>query len=321
MSELHSFLFDGLPVRGMVVRLTDAWTEVLERRATYGEAYPTPVGRMLGQMAAAGVLMQANIRFKGSLILQIYGDGPLRMSVVEVQPDLALRATATLGDGIQQSSTLTQLINRNGNGRCAITLDPHDRRHGQQPYQGVVSLNGDRGERLEQLSVMLEQYMRRSEQLETKLVLAANHQVAAGILIQRLPTQGEANLGGHFDQPSDPDTAEHFRRISILAASISPEELLNLSVDTVLHRLFWQEKLSRFAPVQPRFACNCSHARVAGMLRSLGREEVEDILSEQGHVDIGCDFCGAHYRFDAVDVASAMVEPLDKLNPSAAPMQ
>lgn len=314
MSELHKFLFEGLPVRGMLVRLTDSWQEILRRRQQAG-GYPAAVTELLGEMAAAATLMQANIKFNGALILQIQGDGPVKLAVAEVQPDLALRATATVTGEVAAEAPLSHMVNVNNLGRCAITLDPKDRLPGQQPYQGVVPLFGDRHEKLEKLSEVIEHYMLQSEQLDTRLVLAANDQVAAGLLIQRLPLQGESNLAGAGAMARDEDQIgrnEDYNRIAILAASLKREELLTLDADTILHRLFWEEDVRRFEPQigaeGPRFACTCSRERVAGMLKSLGREEVESIIAEQGQVEVGCDFCGAQYHFDPVDAAQVFLQ-------------
>ncbi|HEX3141744.1 MAG TPA: Hsp33 family molecular chaperone HslO, partial [Rhizobacter sp.] len=136
MSELHKFLFEGLPVRGLLVRLTDDWREVLQRRATAQDAFPQPVRALLGELAAAGVLMQSNIKFNGALVVQIYGDGPVKLAVTEVQPDLAFRVTAKVVGEMPEQPRLDTLLNVHGKGRCAITLDPKDRFPGQQPYQG-----------------------------------------------------------------------------------------------------------------------------------------------------------------------------------------
>jgi molecular chaperone Hsp33 len=314
VSELHKFLFEGLPVRGMLVRLTDSWQEILRRRQQAG-GYPAAVTELLGEMAAAATLMQANIKFNGALILQIQGDGPVKLAVAEVQPDLALRATATVTGEVAADAPLSHMVNVNNQGRCAITLDPKDRLPGQQPYQGVVPLFGDRHEKLEKLSEVIEHYMLQSEQLDTRLVLAANDQVAAGLLIQRLPLQGESNLAGAGAMARDEDQIgrnEDYNRIAILAASLKREELLTLDADTILHRLFWEEDVRRFEPQTgtdgPRFACTCSRERVAGMLKSLGREEVESIIAEQGQVEVGCDFCGAQYHFDPVDAAQVFLQ-------------
>ena len=255
VSELHKFLFDGLPVRGMVVRLTDAWTEILRRRASnsVAGAYPLPVQKVLGEMVAAAALMQSNIKFNGSLILQIFGDGPVKLAVVEVQPDFGLRATATVIGEVASDASLSQLVNVNNEGKCAITLDPQTRFPGQQPYQGVVPLFGDAHEKLEKLSEVLEHYMLQSEQLDTTLVLAADDKVAAGLLIQRLPLEGSGNLAGsHVSQENEDEIGinEHYNRIAILASSLKREELLTLDVETILRRLFWEESLTRFEPTQ-----------------------------------------------------------------------
>ena len=317
MSELHKFLFDGLPVRGMVVRLTDAWTELLARRAGNTETgpYPVPVSELLGEMAAAAVLMQSNIKFNGALVLQIFGDGPVKLAVAEVQSDLSLRATASVTGELPADARLPDMVNVGGGGRCAITLDPKDRLPGQQPYQGVVPLHGDHKEKLTRLSDVLQHYMLQSEQLDTTLVLAANDQVAAGLLIQRMPLKGEGNLAGAAG-PADEDQIgqnEDYNRIATLAASLTRDELLSLDVDTILHRLFWEEKLLRFVPQQgadgPRFACSCSRARVGSMLRSLGEGEVQSILDERGTIDVDCEYRGQQYHFDAVDAVQLFTAP------------
>ncbi|MBK0392660.1 Hsp33 family molecular chaperone HslO [Ramlibacter algicola] len=317
MSELHKFIFDGLPVRGAVVRLTDAWSEILARRQankTSGD-WPPPVAELLGEMAAAGVLMQSNIKFNGALILQIFGDGPVKVAVAEVQHDLSLRTTAKVVGDVAVTDRLPELVNLRNQGRCAITLDPRDKFPGQQPYQGVVPLHGDHREKLTKLSDVLEHYMLQSEQLDTTLVLAADAKVAAGLLIQRLPVEGEGNLEGSMVSKANEaeiGVNEDYNRISLLARSLQRNELLELDIDTILRRLFWEEKLLRFPQQTPRFACTCSRERVANMIRGLGREEAEGIVAEQGQIEVGCDFCGQQYRFDSVDAAQLFTSPGDQ---------
>jgi molecular chaperone Hsp33 len=263
------------------------------------------VRQLLGEMAAAGVLMQGNIKFNGALVLQIFGDGPLKLAVVEVQPDLSLRATAKVLGDLGNASTLPEMVNVNNEGKCAITLDPLNKMPGQQPYQGVVPLFDDHRNKLDKFSDVLQHYMLQSEQLDTTLVLAANDTTAAGLLIQRLPVKGEANLAAQASMGDEDGIglSEDYNRISILAASLTADELLSLDAETILHRLFWEEKLVRFEPLTPSFACSCSRERVSNMIRSLGAEEVESILAERGDVEVGCDFCGQQYRYDAVDAA------------------
>ncbi len=304
----------------MIVRLTDAWTEILRRRASNSAtgAYAPPVQALLGEMAAAASLMQSNIKFDGALVLQIFGDGPVKLAVAEVQPDLSLRATATVVGEVAAGATLSMMVNVDNHGRCAITLDPKTRFPGQQPYQGVVPLFGDRREKLEKLSEVLQHYMLQSEQLDTTLVLAADDKVAAGLLIQRLPLQGVGNLAGSLVSRANEDEIglnEHYNRIATLASSLKREELLTLDVETILRRLFWEEKLQRFEPfigeTAPRFACNCSRERVGRMILGLGVEEAQSIIAERGDIEVGCEFCGTQYRFDPIDAARIFREAGD----------
>jgi molecular chaperone Hsp33 len=309
--QLHKFLFEGLPVRGMLVRLGPAWREVLRRHAQHGE-YAPPVRALLGEMAAAAALMQANIKFDGALILQVFGDGPLKLAVAEAQPDLSFRATAKVAGEVPSDARLAAMVNVHGKGRCAITLDPKDKSGGAQPYQGVVALHGDRGEPLQALAEVLEHYMLQSEQLDTRLLLAADDEVAAGLLIQRLPVEGEGNLE-RAHREDEIGLNEAFNRIAHLASTLTRAELLAFDAETLLRRLFWEEDLRRFEPLAPRFACTCSRERVRAMLGGLGREEVEGIVLERGEVEIGCEFCGTQYLFDAVDVGALFTPPADQL--------
>ncbi|MDO9195982.1 Hsp33 family molecular chaperone HslO [Rhodoferax sp.] len=329
MSEIHKFLFDGLPVRGVLVRLTDAWTEILRRRASASKsgAYPLPVQNMLGEMTAAATLMQSNIKFNGSLILQIFGDGPVKLAVVEVQPDFGLRATATVTGDIPDQASLSMLVNVGNEGKCAITLDPKTKFPGQQAYQGIVPLFGDKHEKLERLSEVLEHYMLQSEQLDTTLVLAADDKVAAGLLIQRLPLEGTGNLAGSLVSQANEDEIginEHYNRIAILASTLKREELLTLDADTILRRLFWEETLTRFEPLAgesgPRFSCSCSRERVSNMILGLGMDEAQSIIAERGDIEVGCEFCGQQYHFDPIDVVQIFRVPGD-LPPSSGAVQ
>jgi molecular chaperone Hsp33 len=319
VSELHKFIFEGLPVRGMLVRLTDGWQELLRRRATGDAALPPPVRRLVGEMAAASVLMQASVKFDGALILQVYGDGPVKLAVAEVQSDLAFRATAKVVGEVRDGDRLEAMLNVHGGGRCSITLDPAVKQPGQQPYQGIVALHGDLKEPLQQLSEVLEHYMLQSEQLDTRLVLAADDAVACGLLVQRLPVEGAGNLAGSGTTAARQRNEdrigqdEDFNRIAALVATMGAAELLSLDAGTILHRLFWEEPLRRFEPLAgdaaPRFACSCSRERVGRMLKSLGAAEIDDIVAEQGRVEIACEFCGKKYHFDPVDVGELFTAP------------
>ena len=317
MSEVHKFLFDGLPVRGTLVRLTDSWQTILQRRAANSTtgAYPASVSHLLGELTAAAVLMQSSIKFNGSLTLQIAGDGPVKLAVAEVQPDLSLRATATVMGEVADDSSLSDMINVNNKGRCAVTLDPKDKFPGQQPYQGVVPLFDDHRKPIEKLSSVLEHYMLQSEQLDTTMVLAANDTVAAGLLIQRIPLQGEGNLAGSMVSKRNEEEIglnEHYNRLALFAASLKQEELLTLNANEILHRLYWEEDVIRYEPLHPKFACTCSRERVSNMILSLGKVEVEEILVERGEVEVACEFCGQQQRFDPVDAAQIFIDSASK---------
>ncbi|MGR8920207.1 MAG: Hsp33 family molecular chaperone HslO [Gammaproteobacteria bacterium] len=296
--DLHRFLFSGLPVRGAMVRLTESWREALDCRAEAG-AFPAPVRALLGEMTAAGVLMQSSIKFDGALVLQLHGDGPVKLAVAEVRSNLRFRSTAKITDAVAADASLEELVNVAGNGRCAITLDPAGRPEGTLPYQGVVPLHGDHREPLSAFSQVLEHYMLQSEQLDTRLVLAANDEVAAGLLLQRMPAAGAA--GSEADE-AQIGRNEDFNRIAHLAATLTRDELLELDVDTVLHRLFWDEPVVRFEPQGTRFACSCDGGRVQRMLVGLGRAELDEIIEERGSIEVACDFCGRQYRYGATDV-------------------
>ena len=267
------------------MRMADAWRDMTAHRR-----YPPAVMRVLGEMVAAAALLASNIKFNGALVMQIYGDGPLQLLVVECQSDLALRATAKVREEpVADDIPLRDLMNRNGRGRFSITLDPKDPLPGQQPYQGIVALEGDT------VAEVLQTYMRQSEQLETRLWLTSSDATVAGLLLQRLPSDAAPDAA-----LPDNSTWEH---VLALARTVTSEELLDLPPADMSHRLFWQESLEHYQPLTPHFQCTCSRERIAKMLLSLGQEEVDSIIAEQGSVSVTCEFCGRKYTFDPVDAA------------------
>ena len=269
--SLMRFLFDQAPVRGEVVSLDRTWQEVLQRHD-----YPPLLQALLGELMAAAALLSATLKFDGALIMQLLGSGALQLLVVECNADLGMRATAKW-QGEIRPQPLRDLL---GKGRFIITLDPQN---GQTPYQGIVGLEGD------SVAAILENYMLRSEQLETRFWLAANRQRATGLLLQKLPE-------GH----GDPDAWE---RAQMLAGTLTPPEQLEIGPDELLHRLFHQEDLRLLGETATCFRCSCSRERVANMLKMLGEQEVNDTLQEQGRVEVKCEFCNETYHFDQVDAA------------------
>ncbi|AZY48660.1 Hsp33 family molecular chaperone HslO [Bordetella avium] len=282
---LKKYLFEARTVRVQSVRLHDTW-----KQAQSHQQYPPAITRLLGELVAASTLLAANIKFEGSLVLQIQGDGPIALLVVECRSDLSLRATVKIREGheVPADGTMQSLLNAQGGGRFMVVLDPERKLPGQQAYQGIVPLEG------ETVAEALQHYMKASEQLDTRLWLAANDDYAAGLLIQRLPDHGGNELEAQ-------NPGEAWNRALHLADTLTSEEMLSTDMDTLTHRLFWEETLIAFEPSPVRWFCPCTRERVAGMLRSLGQTEVEDILAEQGKVEVRCDFCGKPYLFDKVD--------------------
>lgn len=268
--SLQRFLFENTPVRGHLVHLDATWRAVLERHD-----YPEPLRSMLGELMAAGALLSATLKFDGSLVMQLQGEGPVTLIVVEVTSEGTLRATASW-DGELPQGPLRTLV---GKGRFVISLVPKD---GVQAYQGVVDTTGD------SVAAVLEHYMRSSEQLDTRLWLACDGRQAGGLLLQKLP--------------SGPDTdADAWNRILHLGATITAEELLQMPARAVIRRLFHEEDVRVFEASPLSFRCSCTRDRVNGMLRMLGREEVRSILDERGKVEVTCEFCRKRYVLDSVD--------------------
>ncbi len=300
---LYRFLFANAPVKGELVQLPHTWhtiTHTAKKRA-----YPAVVTEILGQMTAACTLLSANLKFDGSMIMQIHGDGPIQLLVVECRSDLTIRATAKVAENanIDAQMDLQTLLNQNGNARFAITLDPNERQPGQQPYQGIVPLHG------ETIAEILMHYMSASEQLDTHIELAANSHSCAGILLQKLPLHGGVQ--------SESQNLHVWDELCSIVKTVGSEELLNTDADTLMHRLFWQYPLEHSTEQNVQFGCTCSPQKVTDMLKMLGEDEASDMLSEQNHVEVSCDFCGQAYELTAEQVRALFdpnVEPTSQLH-------
>ncbi|MBU0689809.1 MAG: Hsp33 family molecular chaperone HslO [Gammaproteobacteria bacterium] len=276
--SLSRFLFENLPLRGEIVRLDNVWQHVIDRHD-----YPPILRDMMGELCAAAVLLAATLKLDGSMILQVHGKGVVKLLVVECTGDMELRATAKW-EGEITHATLPELV---GDGRFVITLDPKD---GGQAYQGIVPLEGD------SIAEILEGYMTRSEQLQTRLWLAADGNSAGGMLLQKLPEQGES------------DDEDVWDRATKLADTLKPEEILNLSAGELVHRLYHEEDIRMFDAQPVVFRCTCSRDNVANMLRMIGRQEVDEILDEREEIEVHCEFCNERYVFDKVDADAVFAE-------------
>ena len=302
------YLMADNSARIQAVRLGAAWRTGLSH-----QTYPPSVQRLLGELSAAAVLLATNIKFQGSLVLQLQGDGPVSLIVVECTSDLTFRATVNLRESqpIPEDGTLQSLLNTHGGGHFTVLLDP-GRDTNMAPYQGIVPMEGN------SVADVLETYMRTSEQLDTRLWLAADDQHAAGLLLQRLPDVGGVATDDTRTEPGSTagaeaeKKAESWNRLNQLAATLGASELLEADTDTLMRRLFWQETIMQLEAQTVEWHCPCSRLRVGNMLRMLGREEIESLLQERETVSVSCNFCGKPYEFDAVDCAGLFVEHLDE---------
>lgn len=267
------FIFDDMPVRGLHVRLENVWKHIVGQKH-----YPAAIRRALGELLAAGALLSGNLKTDGTLIVQVQGQGRLKMLVVEATSDQTVRATARWDEtaDINDDESLTDLLGNNS--VFVLTLQPKD----AEPWQGVVPLEGS------SIAQMLINYTKRSEQLDTQIVLASSNDACGGLLVQRLPE-------------TEPD-AVSWEHVSTLVQTLTPEELTRLDAQHVLYRLFHETPPRVFDPENIEFACTCSRGKVSDMLLMLGGEEVGGVVAEQGSIQIDCDFCHAKYVFDETDV-------------------
>lgn len=291
-------MFDSTPVRGEIVNIQGSWQAILSR-----SEYPEPIKKLLGDLVAAGVLLCGTIKFSGSLIIQAHGNGPLRILVVECDENLNIRATAKLGDDVAPSdisddASMEELLNPDGQGKLVITIDPSDRKPGQNPYQGIVPLN-DGNKPVQSITEAITLYMRSSEQIETRLWLASNDQACAGLLLQKLPTSGGHS---HVDEQT---AAEGWTRLQIITDTVTNQELLELDPAALMKRLYLDESMNHgvrsFTPRTIHFKCRCTRLKVADVLKMLGEDEINAILQESEVIKTNCEFCGETYTFDSVD--------------------
>ncbi|MCF8015692.1 MAG: Hsp33 family molecular chaperone HslO [Chromatiaceae bacterium] len=287
MSEtdsLHRFVFERSRVRGELVRLDAAWQAVLERHT-----YPAAVKQPLGEALVSVLLLTATLKLEGSLILQAQGEGPIRTLVAQATHEGTVRGLARW-EGEIEAGDLQALF---GKGQLVLTINAKNR----DRYQGIVPLEGAG------IGAALEGYFASSEQLPSRFWLAVSDKRAAGLMLQRLP--------GPTDDEDD------WNRTVMLADTVQPRELLQQSTPDLLRRLFHEESLRLFEPEPVAFRCGCSRTRVADNLRALGRNEVDDIIAQQGLIEVTCEFCNRGYRFDAVDARSLFTGVVNATTPPA----
>ena len=273
--QLHRYLFENVAVRGELVTVSETLEQVLTNHS-----YPQPVKNVLAELLVATSLLTATLKFSGDITVQLQGDGPMSLAVINGNNKQQLRGVARVQGDIPADADLKTLV---GNGYLVITIAPEE----GERYQGVVGLEGDT------LAACLEDYFLRSEQLPTRLIIrTGEHEgkmAAGGILLQVMPAQNAQ--------------AEDFEHLATLTDTIKAEELFTLPANDVLWRLYHEEEVTVYEPQAVEFKCTCSRERCADALRTLPDEEVDSILANDGEIDMNCDYCGSHYVFNAMDIA------------------
>lgn len=273
--QLHRYLFENVAVRGELVTVSETLEQVLTNHS-----YPQPVKNVLAELLVATSLLTATLKFAGDITVQLQGDGPMSLAVINGNNNQQLRGVARVQGDIPENADLKTLV---GNGYLVITIAPEE----GERYQGVVGLEGDT------LAACLEDYFLRSEQLPTRLIIRTGEHdgkmAAGGILLQVMPAQNA--------QTTD------FEHLATLTDTIKAEELFGLPANDVLWRLYHEEEVTVYEPQTVEFKCTCSRERCADALRTLPDEEVDRILADDGEIDMNCDYCGSHYVFNSMDIA------------------
>jgi molecular chaperone Hsp33 len=286
--QVRRFIVENQPVRGHWVRLDAAWRELCAHAD-----YPQPVRELLGQAVAASVLFAATLKFSGTLTLQLQGDGAVSLLVAQCTHDYRLRAVARFDAdrvaAIDSEDSFRELVGTTG--KVVVTVEAEER---SSRYQGIVPLQGG------SLADSLEAYFASSEQLPTRLILAADDERGAGFLVQKVP--GAANSDEVVIEETWQDAQKGIEKLS-------PDDLLNRPVEELLERGFAEHDMRLFRGTPVQFECRCNQARVSGLLRALGADEVKDILQEQGSVTVTCEFCHRPYKFGPADIEALFSDP------------
>ena len=279
--QQYRYLFEHHQVRGELVQLDQTF-----RHMVAAQEYPAPVRQLLGELLVATSLLTATLKFEGSITVQLQGNGPVSLAVINGDHQQQLRGVARWQGELPANPDLKALV---GDGHLVITISPDE----GERYQGIVSLESD------SLASSLESYFAQSEQLATRIWIrtggTAAEPLAAGMLLQALPASGEQH-------------ADEFDHLSKLTDTIKDEELFTLPAEEILYRLYHEEEVRLFAPQAIQFRCTCSRERCEQALLQVGQSEVEAMIHEQGQIDMHCDYCGSHYQFDAIDAQALFAE-------------
>ena len=278
-SFVRRFLFEHLDIRGALVRLGDSWQQMQVDRD-----YQPTVAQLLGETAAVAALIGAQLKQPGRLTLQLRGNGPIQLLVMDCNEQLQMRGMAR-SNPVVLPAPVPELLGADQGGQLMISLDLPDARH---PWQSFVPMVGD------SIAAIFEHYLEQSEQQPSRLFATASPRAAACLFLQKMP-QAESH-----------DT-DGWQRITQLAATVKPAELLELDAEALLGRLFHEEMAAHgvrvFEPAPVTYHCPEDWTKVRDMIRGLGRADAETILREHGEILIRDDICNRSYRFSADDVA------------------
>lgn len=277
--KVRRFVFEHTPVRGQLVDLTQSWKAALASRP-----YAIPVREVLGQAMGAVALLASSLKFDGRMTLQVTGDGPLRMLVVQCRSNLSMRAMAHAQEHAREAGSFSELV---GDGRLVLSIEATD----GQRYQGIIAL--DRPSFL----ACLEDYFANSEQLPTRLWLRAHRQRVVGLLLQKMPLEENASQG------SEMEAGNHWNRLQGLVDVVPPDAMARHGDEQLLQHLFPRDDVRLFEPTPVQFHCPCSRERIERVLRMMGRAEVDEEINDSGSLTVSCEFCGRAYAFDGDDVA------------------
>jgi len=271
--QLQRFLFDDFEIRGEIANANDSFNDIIKNHD-----FSPEVANIVGELLIATTLLTAMLKFEGKIAVQLQGDGPLKMAVINADQNLQVRGTARV-EGDTSGLSFSQLV---GKGNMMITITPDD----GERYQGIVDLQK------ESLSACLENYFDQSEQLPTRVILHANSEQkakAAGILIQTLPATSENH-------------EEDFQHVCALAQTVKEEEIYELAQEDLLFRLYHEETVRLFEKQPITFKCSCSQERCLSSLASIEPDEILEILDERGAIEMHCEYCAKDYRFEVDDL-------------------
>lgn len=276
------FIFEDLDIRGEYVHLENTFQTVLSKNQ-----YPKIVQLLLGELISATVLLNSILKFEGYLAIHAQGNGPIRLLVSECSDENGVRAIAHFSEEqINELENHTSLSDLIAKGKLAILIQPTQ---GKQ-YQGIVPLSGNT------LAECLEHYFEQSEQLATRIYLTSDSRIAGGLLLQQLPAEQEPSNNKEH-------TRHNWEHATSLANTLRHEELLHLPADKLLNRLYAQDAIRIFEPQQVSFKCRCSREKTSVALRSLTKNELEDIIKEKQSISVDCQFCTKRYEFTRRDLS------------------